>query len=426
MLFSFLTVLGLAASTLADDSCLAPSHGLPPVLYWKWEPTPIFSSTPNGLSGASTVTLIEWKTSTITAVVSETVSTSVSSVSVQAAGETSTPATPASPSWAEWEPSSIGVPNNPKGPSSVSSSISTAGSSDSSIRPIAAAASGSSTTLRWPLSASTTLVSHYLDLSSFSTWTASFSSNQPVAAVSGKPQASTTSVSATSTTVAEATSAASSSSPSSASEVFIGLGTRYGGSCSEEDCWQNGACSFVDYTLPAGIDGSTCISEEIWNNGANCGGCISVTYKGKTITVMVTNLTGGNATHLDMTPDTWAKLTDAYSGGGVDGIEWEWVTCPMDETEPLWIRMHGGASKFWFAATVENARYRTSKLEVSGDGGRTWQDTTLDNYNIFVLDATLPGDTATVRVTSVTGSQVVVDNVALESSTDTKAAENYS
>lgn len=82
-------------------------------------------------------------------------------------------------------------------------------------------------------------------------------------------------------------STATSTSPAPTSETFVGLGTRYGDDCTEEDCWQNGACSFVDYTLPAGIDGSTCVSQDIWNNGANCGGCISVTYKGKTITVMV-------------------------------------------------------------------------------------------------------------------------------------------
>lgn len=139
----------------------------------------------------------------------------------------------------------------------------------------------------------------------------------------------------------------------------------------------------------------------------------------------VTNLTGGNATHLDMTPNTWAKLTNGYTGGGVDGIEWEWVTCPIPETEPLWIRMHGGASKWWFSATVENARERTAKLEVSSDGGKTWQGTTFNNYNMFVLDGTLPGDTATVRVTSVTGSQVIVDNVVLKSEAITKASENY-
>jgi hypothetical protein len=67
----------------------------------------------------------------------------------------------------------------------------------------------------------------------------------------------------------------------------VGMGTRYGADCTEEDCWQKGACAFTDYTLPASVDGSTCVSEDIWNNGYQCGGCISVSYKGKTITVMV-------------------------------------------------------------------------------------------------------------------------------------------
>jgi hypothetical protein len=83
-----------------------------------------------------------------------------------------------------------------------------------------------------------------------------------------------------------------------------GMGTRYGADCTEEDCWQSGACSFTDYVLPSSVDGSTCISDTVFGKGENCGGCISVTYKGKTITVMVTNQTGGDKNHLDMTPDT--------------------------------------------------------------------------------------------------------------------------
>lgn len=80
-----------------------------------------------------------------------------------------------------------------------------------------------------------------------------------------------------------------SASPAPAGPKFVGLGTRYGLDypCTEADCWQKGSCSFTDYKLPAGIDGTTCVSEEIWDNGAHCGGCISVTYKGKTLTIMV-------------------------------------------------------------------------------------------------------------------------------------------
>jgi expansin (peptidoglycan-binding protein) len=139
----------------------------------------------------------------------------------------------------------------------------------------------------------------------------------------------------------------------------------------------------------------------------------------------VTNETGGNATHLDMTPATWAKLTNGYSGGGVDGIEWEWITCPIPESNPLWIKMHGGASKYWFAATVENARQRTSLLEVSSDQGTTWKTAVLDNYNMWTLGSALPTDTAWVRVTSLSGSKVTVKNVELSSGVITKADANY-
>ncbi|KJX94702.1 hypothetical protein TI39_contig4164g00009 [Zymoseptoria brevis] len=192
-----------------------------------------------------------------------------------------------------------------------------------------------------------------------------------------------------------------------------GLGTRYGKNCREEDCWQSGACAFTNYKLPSTIDGSTCVSEAIWDSSAHCGGCIKVTYKGKTITIMVTNKTDGDANHLDMPPATWSKLTNGMTGGGVDGIEWDWVTCPI--TAPLTIHMHGGSSQYWFAATVENATLRTTKMEVSTDDGKTWKGTKRDTNNFFVVDGVLPTTTAWVKVTSESGSTVLVENVKLES-----------
>lgn len=140
---------------------------------------------------------------------------------------------------------------------------------------------------------------------------------------------------------------------------------------------------------------------------------------------MVTNLTGGDKNHLDMTPDTWNKLTNNNPGGGVDGIEWEFVQCPI--SSPLTIHMHGGASQYWFAATVENANRRTSKMEVSTDSGETWQRASRKghDYNMFALEGTLPTTTAWVRVTSHVGSVVTVKNVVLASNKVTKATANY-
>lgn len=138
----------------------------------------------------------------------------------------------------------------------------------------------------------------------------------------------------------------------------------------------------------------------------------------------MTNLTGGNSKHLDMTPDTWSKLTNGLSSGGVDGIEWDFVQCPI--TKPLTIHMHGGASKYWFAATVQNANRRTAKMEVSTDKGSTWKTATrTGKYNMFELDGTLDSDSAWVRVTSHVGTKVVVKDVALASGKETAGTENY-
>lgn len=104
--------------------------------------------------------------------------------------------------------------------------------------------------------------------------------------------------------------------------------------------------------------------------------------------------------------------------------EWDFVQCPI--TKPLTIHMHGGASKYWFSATVENANRRTAKMEVSTDGGNTWKEAVrTGNNNMFELDGTLDKDTADVRVTSHVGTIVTVKNVALSSGKTTAGSSNY-
>jgi expansin (peptidoglycan-binding protein) len=124
-----------------------------------------------------------------------------------------------------------------------------------------------------------------------------------------------------------------------------------------------------------------------------------------------------------MTPATWSKLTGGISAGGVDGIEWEFVKCPIKD--PLSVVMHGGASKYWFAATVENATRRTKSLQVSSDEGKTWIATERDTNNFFVAPGVLKSDTAWVKLTSHTDTEVIVKNVVLQSKKATKATTNY-
>ncbi len=111
----------------------------------------------------------------------------------------------------------------------------------------------------------------------------------------------------------------------------------------------------------------------------------------------------------------------------MDGIEWEFVQCPIPKSDPLRIHMHGGASQYWFSATVENANRRTSKMEVSTDSGKTWKVASRkgNDYNMFELEGTLPTTTAWVRVTSHVGTVVMFKNVVLASDKTTKGTANY-
>jgi expansin (peptidoglycan-binding protein) len=87
--------------------------------------------------------------------------------------------------------------------------------------------------------------------------------------------------------------------------------------------------------------------------------------------------------------------------------------------------MHGGASKYWFAATVENATRRTKSLQVSSDQGKTWIDTKRDTNNFFVAPGVLKSDTAWVKLTSHIDTEVIVKDVVLQSKKSTKATTNY-
>lgn len=139
--------------------------------------------------------------------------------------------------------------------------------------------------------------------------------------------------------------------------------------------------------------------------------------------------TGGDKKSLDMTPATWQKLTGIVPRafpGRFDGIEWEFVPCPMATATPLWLHAHGGSSQYWPALTVENARRRTSTLEYSDDNGATWQISTRDTDNFFIAPGTLSSTTVDVRLTSQVGTKVVVKGVNnLQREKVTKSTKNY-
>ncbi|THV49753.1 hypothetical protein BGAL_0180g00010 [Botrytis galanthina] len=185
--------------------------------------------------------------------------------------------------------------------------------------------------------------------------------------------------------------------------ALSGLATTYGGNT------QGGACSFSTYTLPSNIFG-TAVSDFNWATAAECGRCVSVTGpSGNSITAMITDECPGCGTnHLDLYPTAFTSL--APLSKGIIDVTWNYVDCPI--TTPLQVHLKEGVSAYWFSMQVVNAAEGVAKLDVSTDGGSTWQSTTRTTYNYFEHSAGY-GSKVNVRVTGLSGKTVTINNVAV-------------
>ena len=72
-----------------------------------------------------------------------------------------------------------------------------------------------------------------------------------------------------------------------------------------------------------------------------------------------------------------------------------------------------------------NGNRRTSKLEVSVDGGKTWQAGKRTDYNFFEIPSGVGAEKAWVRVTSGDGKRVVVRDVKMGSDLSVEGPSNY-
>ncbi|OQD80173.1 hypothetical protein PENANT_c038G09395 [Penicillium antarcticum] len=216
---------------------------------------------------------------------------------------------------------------------------------------------------------------------------------------------------------AASTSTSTTSSSSSSSQENSGSATFYGGNVS------GGTCSFSSYTLPSTLFG-TALSADRWDDAANCGSCVSVTGpNGKTIKAMVVDQCPEcESNHLDLFQSAFAELSD-ISAGVID-IDWSYVSCDLDG--PVKLKNKEGTSAYWFSMQVINANEAVTKLEVSTDGGSSWQSTTRTYYNYFENSSGFGQDTVDIRVTGSSGKTVVVKDVGCSSGSEVTASSNLS
>ncbi|EEU42231.1 uncharacterized protein NECHADRAFT_93246 [Fusarium vanettenii 77-13-4] len=193
-----------------------------------------------------------------------------------------------------------------------------------------------------------------------------------------------------------------------------GSSTFYGGNLA------GGNCMFSTYTLPSGIYG-TAFSGAVWNNAASCGACIEVTGPSGTIKAMIVDQCPEcEEGHLDLFPDAFTAV------GGTDGIvqtSYKFVSCGI--TSPLYLHNKEGTSQHWFSIQVVNANEPVTKLEVSTDGGSTWQETERKDYNFFENSAGFGVDSVDVKITSKTGKTVTVSGVGVEAGAKYDADSNF-
>ncbi|GJC80164.1 expansin-YoaJ [Colletotrichum liriopes] len=207
-----------------------------------------------------------------------------------------------------------------------------------------------------------------------------------------------------------------STTPISGSGSKQGKSTFYGGNTS------GGMCSFSTYTIPSGLYG-TAFSGQAWDSAAHCGACVKVTGpNGNSLTAMIVDQCPEcDEGHLDLFQNAFANL-----GSLSDGIiqtSYEFVECGI--TSPIKLHNKSGTSSHWFSMQVLNHNEPVSTLEVSTDGGSTWQKTTRQPYNFFENPSGFGTDSVDVRVTSESGKTVTVKSVGVASDSEHEAASNF-
>ncbi|PSR83520.1 RlpA-like double-psi beta-barrel-protein domain-containing protein-containing protein [Coniella lustricola] len=247
-------------------------------------------------------------------------------------------------------------------------------------------------------------------------------SSSTIASTSSAVEATSTSASASSSTIAStsatAVSSPAASSVSKASSGSSGEATFYGGNLS------GGTCSFTTLsTIPNSLYG-TAFSGAMWDDAAECGACVEVTGpNGKTITAMIVDeCPECEEGHFDLFENAFLELGTASEG--IIDITYTMVSCGI--TSPIVLANKSGTSAYWFSMQVVNANEAVDSLEVSTDGGSTWQSTTRSSYNFFENSSGFGTATVDVRVTSTSGDVITVSGVSVASEAQATAASNFS
>ncbi|KAJ2903129.1 uncharacterized protein MKZ38_010393 [Zalerion maritima] len=197
--------------------------------------------------------------------------------------------------------------------------------------------------------------------------------------------------------------------------TFSGISTFYSGDLS------GGTCSFTTLSLPDGVSG-VALSSDGWDP-TYCGACVEITGpQGNKITAMVVDQCPTcSADHIDLFPDAFAELDDPDVG--IIETSYEFVECGISSS----MKLHNkdSTSAYWFAMQVVNHNVPIESLEVSTDGGDSWEGTERTYYNFFEKTGGFGTESVDVKIKSTTGEEMIVEGISIASDSETTCGGNF-
>ena len=197
--------------------------------------------------------------------------------------------------------------------------------------------------------------------------------------------------------------------------VHSGEGTFYGGVAGSS----GGNCS-----LPvADNDFAHCaLNNQDYDTSAACGACLEVSgKKGKTIVRVVDRCPECKPGDVDLTEQAFTQIADPIDGRIL--ISWKFVPCPLAPGQDIKVNFKSGSSKYWTAIQFRDIKHAIAKMEYQKNG--QWINVKRKIFNFFIEPAGISSPMQ-LRITSVLGETLVLDNIAINTGTDTNTGKQFS
>ncbi|GAA4924791.1 expansin EXLX1 family cellulose-binding protein [Actinoplanes utahensis] len=172
----------------------------------------------------------------------------------------------------------------------------------------------------------------------------------------------------------------------------------------------SGNCSFE---VPAD-DLYVALGPTEYSAGASCGAYLDVTGpKGKVRVKVFDSCPECPAGHIDLSRTAFKKI-----GAEIDGIipiKYKLVTNPATPAG-ISVRIKEGASRYWFAARIDNHANLLSSVKVASGGG-SFKTAHRTDFNYWLIDAGAGSGPFKIKITDVYGNTTTVSGITMSPGT---------